>query len=240
MASQHGQVFAGSFVITSQSTPATPSIKCVPELRYVTTGYLLQRRKDNGDTASSATGREVTILVEQSGARGRLPAGSRGRPSQSGRAARPSIPSQVRPSQAGSLGDEWASAYKRRGLIRCSHVVPNHPRMERRWNARAGKREHPEKTRWQAASSSTIPTRENPVVNPLGIEPGSPWWEASALATNPQDFGKAGSNREQSNEEAPECKSGVKLEISEENPSTSGIVRHDSHLRKSGSDPAED
>ncbi|KAJ8895194.1 hypothetical protein PR048_000519 [Dryococelus australis] len=39
--------------------------------------------------------------------------------------------------------------------------------------------------RRQAASSSTITTRENPGVNPPGIEPGSPCWEASALATAP-------------------------------------------------------
>ncbi|KAJ8872214.1 hypothetical protein PR048_025816 [Dryococelus australis] len=48
-----------------------------------------------------------------------------------------------------------------------------------------GKREYPEKIHQQAASSSTIPTCENPGVNPLGIKPGSPWWEASALATAP-------------------------------------------------------
>ncbi|KAJ8871810.1 hypothetical protein PR048_028150 [Dryococelus australis] len=44
------------------------------------------------------------------------------------------------------------------------------------------KREYPEKTRRQAASSSTS---ENPEANPPGIEPGSLWWEASALATAP-------------------------------------------------------
>ncbi|KAJ8867487.1 hypothetical protein PR048_031289 [Dryococelus australis] len=48
-----------------------------------------------------------------------------------------------------------------------------------------GKPEYPEKTRRPAASSSTIPTCENPDVNPPGIEPGSPCWEASALATAP-------------------------------------------------------
>ncbi|KAJ8877457.1 hypothetical protein PR048_021912 [Dryococelus australis] len=40
----------------------------------------------------------------------------------------------------------------------------------------------PEKARRQAASSSTIPTCENPGAEPPGIEPGSSWWEASALA----------------------------------------------------------
>ncbi|KAJ8881976.1 hypothetical protein PR048_018464 [Dryococelus australis] len=48
-----------------------------------------------------------------------------------------------------------------------------------------GKREYPEKTRCRASSSSTIPTRENSGVNVSGIEPGSSWWEASALATTP-------------------------------------------------------
>ncbi|KAJ8865960.1 hypothetical protein PR048_033484 [Dryococelus australis] len=48
-----------------------------------------------------------------------------------------------------------------------------------------GKLEYPEKTHRQAASSSTIPTCENPGVNPPGIKPGSTWWEASALATAP-------------------------------------------------------
>ncbi|KAJ8874589.1 hypothetical protein PR048_025455 [Dryococelus australis] len=43
-----------------------------------------------------------------------------------------------------------------------------------------GKRESSEKARRQAASSS-----ENPGVNPAGIGPGEPWWEASALATAP-------------------------------------------------------
>ncbi|KAJ8897654.1 hypothetical protein PR048_003003 [Dryococelus australis] len=43
-------------------------------------------------------------------------------------------------------------------------------------------RENP-KTRRQAASSSTIPTCENPGANPPGIELGSPCWKASALST---------------------------------------------------------
>ncbi|KAJ8874884.1 hypothetical protein PR048_022774, partial [Dryococelus australis] len=41
-----------------------------------------------------------------------------------------------------------------------------------------GKREIPEKTRRSAATSVTISTCDNP-----GIEPGSPWWEASSLTT---------------------------------------------------------
>ncbi|KAJ8882648.1 hypothetical protein PR048_014460 [Dryococelus australis] len=48
-----------------------------------------------------------------------------------------------------------------------------------------GSREFPEKAGRQAALSSTIPTCENPGVNPPGIVPGSTWWEASALATAP-------------------------------------------------------
>ncbi|KAJ8874301.1 hypothetical protein PR048_025147 [Dryococelus australis] len=50
----------------------------------------------------------------------------------------------------------------------------------KRW----GKQEIPEKTRQPTASSGTIPTCENPVTRP-GIEPGSPWWEASRLTTQP-------------------------------------------------------
>ncbi|KAJ8868761.1 hypothetical protein PR048_030301 [Dryococelus australis] len=50
------------------------------------------------------------------------------------------------------------------------------PRVERSWNARVGggKRKCPEKTLRQAASPSTIPTFENPGVDPPGIELGSP------------------------------------------------------------------
>ncbi|KAJ8872972.1 hypothetical protein PR048_026588 [Dryococelus australis] len=48
-----------------------------------------------------------------------------------------------------------------------------------------GKREYPERTLRQAASSSTIPTCESPGAGPPGIEPGLPWCEASKLATAP-------------------------------------------------------
>ncbi|KAJ8873757.1 hypothetical protein PR048_024591 [Dryococelus australis] len=48
-----------------------------------------------------------------------------------------------------------------------------------------GKRDISEKTRRPAASSGTIPTCDNPGVTPLGIEPGSLWWEASSLTTTP-------------------------------------------------------
>ncbi|KAJ8880555.1 hypothetical protein PR048_017025 [Dryococelus australis] len=57
-----------------------------------------------------------------------------------------------------------------------------------RWSGtgmqRRGKRECPEEIRRQAASSSTIPTCENPGVNPPRIEPGSLWWETSAPAAS--------------------------------------------------------
>ncbi|KAJ8893322.1 hypothetical protein PR048_005913 [Dryococelus australis] len=47
-----------------------------------------------------------------------------------------------------------------------------------------GKREIPEKTRRLTTSSGTIPTCESPVTR-SGIEPGSPWWRASVLITQP-------------------------------------------------------
>ncbi|KAJ8881019.1 hypothetical protein PR048_017492 [Dryococelus australis] len=50
---------------------------------------------------------------------------------------------------------------------------------------RRGKWGYPDKTRRRAASSSTISTCKNPGASPPRIEPGSPWWEASALATAP-------------------------------------------------------
>ncbi|KAJ8888799.1 hypothetical protein PR048_008291 [Dryococelus australis] len=47
-----------------------------------------------------------------------------------------------------------------------------------------GRREIPERTRRPMASSGTIPTYVNPVTRP-GIEPGSPWCEASVLIAQP-------------------------------------------------------
>ncbi|KAJ8876733.1 hypothetical protein PR048_021180 [Dryococelus australis] len=44
-----------------------------------------------------------------------------------------------------------------------------------------GKRHIPEETRRRTVSSGTIPNYENPATRP-GIEPGSPWWEASVRA----------------------------------------------------------
>ncbi|KAJ8875843.1 hypothetical protein PR048_023745 [Dryococelus australis] len=54
--------------------------------------------------------------------------------------------------------------------------------MERRRNSGAGETGDP---RRPAASSATIPTCENRGAAPTGIEPGSPRWEASSLATTP-------------------------------------------------------
>ncbi|KAJ8877449.1 hypothetical protein PR048_021904 [Dryococelus australis] len=58
-------------------------------------------------------------------------------------------------------------------------------RMEQRRNARAGKTRDPEKIRRPTASFGTIPTCEIPGVTGLGIEPGSPWWEANSVTTQP-------------------------------------------------------
>ncbi|KAJ8880460.1 hypothetical protein PR048_016930 [Dryococelus australis] len=52
------------------------------------------------------------------------------------------------------------------------------------WRAGWEKRENPKKSRRPKASSGTIPPCENPVTQ-LGIEPGSPWWEASGLMAQP-------------------------------------------------------
>ncbi|KAJ8870513.1 hypothetical protein PR048_029536 [Dryococelus australis] len=54
-----------------------------------------------------------------------------------------------------------------------------------------GKQDIPEKTRWPAASCDAIPTCGNPGVTRPGIEPGSPWWEASRLtAQRPRPPGR--------------------------------------------------
>ncbi|KAJ8882821.1 hypothetical protein PR048_014635 [Dryococelus australis] len=49
----------------------------------------------------------------------------------------------------------------------------------------AGKRENTEKTRKPVASPGTMPTSENLGVTRPGIEPDSPWWEASRLTAQP-------------------------------------------------------
>ncbi|KAJ8883248.1 hypothetical protein PR048_015089 [Dryococelus australis] len=56
---------------------------------------------------------------------------------------------------------------------------------QRRDEGEGFKQEIPEKTRRPAASSGTIPTCENPVATPPGIEPGSLWLEASSRTTIP-------------------------------------------------------
>ncbi|KAJ8878812.1 hypothetical protein PR048_019398 [Dryococelus australis] len=56
--------------------------------------------------------------------------------------------------------------------------------MERHQNEIAGKWEIPKKTLRPTVLSGTIPTCEHPVAR-LVIEPGSPWWEASSLTTQP-------------------------------------------------------
>ncbi|KAJ8870066.1 hypothetical protein PR048_029077 [Dryococelus australis] len=48
-----------------------------------------------------------------------------------------------------------------------------------------GKREIPEKTRRPAASFGTIPKCKNLGATLSAIEPGLPWWKASALAATP-------------------------------------------------------
>ncbi|KAJ8874576.1 hypothetical protein PR048_025442 [Dryococelus australis] len=54
-------------------------------------------------------------------------------------------------------------------------------RMEQRQNARAGEMGNPREN----TLASTVPTCENSGVIPPGIEPDSPWGEASSLTTTP-------------------------------------------------------
>ncbi|KAJ8895369.1 hypothetical protein PR048_000701 [Dryococelus australis] len=60
-------------------------------------------------------------------------------------------------------------------------ITPEKPmlRVPPEWRG-GGNGRSQRKTRRPTASSGTIPTCENPVTRP-GIEPGSPWWEASRL-----------------------------------------------------------
>ncbi|KAJ8872685.1 hypothetical protein PR048_026298 [Dryococelus australis] len=82
-----------------------------------------------------------------------------------------------------------------------------------------GKREIPEKICRPMTSSGTIPICEKPVTR-SGIEPG--WWEASGLTARPPRPLNAG------------MKGRGKRDILEKTRLPNGIVRHDSHLRKSG------
>ncbi|KAJ8867256.1 hypothetical protein PR048_031055 [Dryococelus australis] len=80
-------------------------------------------------------------------------------------------------------------------------------------NARVGETEDPrENSPTNEHRLGTIPTYGNPGATPPGIEPGSLKWEAM-----------------------PECKGG---ENPEKTSPTIDVVRHDSHLLKSGSNPA--
>ncbi|KAJ8896479.1 hypothetical protein PR048_001823 [Dryococelus australis] len=96
-----------------------------------------------------------------------------------------------------------------------------------------GKLQIPEKTRQPAASSTTIPTYKNPGMAPPRIEPGSHGWEAGSLTTRPPRTPHAVSMERRRKEGAGETRD------PRENPPTNGIVRQDSHLRKSG-DPTGD
>ncbi|KAJ8891911.1 hypothetical protein PR048_004467 [Dryococelus australis] len=87
-----------------------------------------------------------------------------------------------------SVGSEPKARQQSPGFRAATRRYPSSPGMTRsailEWSG-AGAQGGGNRSHRQAASSSTIPTRENPEVNPPGIEPVSPWWEASALATAP-------------------------------------------------------
>ncbi|KAJ8884002.1 hypothetical protein PR048_015858, partial [Dryococelus australis] len=91
--------------------------------------------------------------------------------------------------------------------------------------------EYLEKTRQQAASSSTIPTCNNPGVNLSDIEPRSPCAEESWAALNIEVLRAEVIIEQHRNARARETGD------PRENPSTSGIARHDSHVLKSGAAP---
>ncbi|KAJ8892343.1 hypothetical protein PR048_004923 [Dryococelus australis] len=91
----------------------------------------------------------------------------------------------------GNLNDGrglWPAVFLRARLVRlfrrCSTLrfVSSYPLL----GLARGEREIPEKTHRPAALSGTIPTYEIPGVTRLGVEPGSPWWEASRLTTQPR------------------------------------------------------
>ncbi|KAJ8878415.1 hypothetical protein PR048_018993 [Dryococelus australis] len=77
--------------------------------------------------------------------------------------------------------------------------------MEQRRNKGAGEMgDSREKTRLPTASSGTIPTCENPVTRP-GIEPDSPWWEASVLIAQPPAVPYLGENKHVSSSYCNDC-----------------------------------
>ncbi|KAJ8876075.1 hypothetical protein PR048_023984 [Dryococelus australis] len=57
--------------------------------------------------------------------------------------------------------------------------------MGRQWNARAGETGVPRENSLASGIVQHDSTYEDPGVNPPGIEPVSPWWEASAITTVP-------------------------------------------------------
>ncbi|KAJ8891090.1 hypothetical protein PR048_010600 [Dryococelus australis] len=104
-----------------------------------------------------------------------------------------------------------------------------------------GKPEIPEKTRRPAASSARFPRARNQGATSPGIEPGSLKWEASSLTATPPRppcNGIVFNDVHHTQQKTTSTKGGTG--DPRENPLTSAIVRHDSHLRKSGRDPAGD
>ncbi|KAJ8886138.1 hypothetical protein PR048_012347 [Dryococelus australis] len=95
-----------------------------------------------------------------------------------------------------------------------------------------GRREIPEKTCRPAVSSSTIPTSENLGVSRPGIEPGSPWMEASSLTAEPPPPPIEVSTGQRRNAR------GRKTGVPQENPPIGDIFRHNSQVLKSWADPA--
>ncbi|KAJ8872807.1 hypothetical protein PR048_026423 [Dryococelus australis] len=76
----------------------------------------------------------------------------------------------------------YVSCSQCRTLLTTSTSVRRELNINTAWR---GKREIPEKTRRPTSSSCTIPTCEKPGVTRPGVEPGSPWWEASSVTAQP-------------------------------------------------------
>ncbi|KAJ8875332.1 hypothetical protein PR048_023227 [Dryococelus australis] len=91
-----------------------------------------------------------------------------------------------------------------------------------------GKWDIPEKTRQTAALSGTIPKCENPGVIRPGIEPSSPWWEASRLTARPPAAQCTQKVRNMSptfgHDQWPKIKTANKLETPDVSPETSPVV----------------
>ncbi|KAJ8894291.1 hypothetical protein PR048_006906 [Dryococelus australis] len=105
----------------------------------------------------------------------------------------------VRPMGSRSYGKE-----RERSSINESTEIPCNVHV---WSSAGmkvrGKREIPEKNHRPVSSSGTIPTYENSGVIRPGIEPGSPWWEASRLAAQPPGAGIATSYWEKDDSNNP-------------------------------------